>query len=281
MRILLTGRTGQVGSELVGRLAALGEVIALGRAELDLADGTAIAHIVQATKPDVIFNAAAYTAVDKAETEPDLAMRINGVAPGELAQAAKRHGARLVHYSTDYIFDGAKGSPYVEDDAPHALGVYGRTKLEGEARIRASGARHLIVRTAWVYGEGANFVRAIVRQADAGKRLRVVNDQFGAPTWARDIADVTARLLGKGAEGIFHASAAGVASWYDVALEILRNTGRSNAVQALSTAQYGARAPRPRYSVLDNGKLHAAGITPIGEWRERLRHYLDALESRA
>ena len=281
MRILLTGRTGQVGSELVGRLAALGEVIALGRAELDLADGGAIARLVQSTKPDVIVNAAAYTAVDKAEAEPDLAMRINGVAPGELAQAAKRHGALLVHYSTDYIFDGAKGSPYVEDDAPHALGVYGRTKLEGETRIRASGARHLIVRTAWVYGQGANFVRAIVRQADAGKALRVVNDQFGAPTWARDIAEVTARLLGKGAEGIFHVSAAGVTNWYDVALEILRTTRRSNAVQAVSTAEYGAHAPRPRYSVLDNGKLRALGIATIADWRERLGVYLARLQSAA
>lgn len=280
MKILLTGRTGQVGSELQRTLAPLGEVVAVGRAELDLADSAAITRLVDAIRPDLIVNAAAYTAVDKAETEPDLAMQINGTAPGAFAVAAERHGALLVHYSTDYIFDGGKGAPYVEDDAPHALGVYGRTKLEGELRIGASGCRRLIMRTAWVYGDGGNFVRAILRQADAGKPLRVVNDQFGAPTWARDIADVTTRLLGQGAEGVFHVSAAGMASWYDVALEILRMTGRPNEVQPVSTAQYGARAPRPRYSVLDNGKLSSHGIPPIGDWRARLARYLDGLKSR-
>ena len=271
MSLLLTGRNGQVGSELEGILQP---ALATDHARLDLADPDAIRRVVREIKPDVIVNAAAYTAVDQAESEPELAMRINGVAPGVLAEEAKRGGALLVHYSTDYIFDGAKRSPYVEDDAPNPLGVYGRSKLEGEARIRGSGCRHLIVRTAWVYGQGSNFVRAILRQAEKGAPLRVVNDQLGAPTWATDIATVTAGLLAAQVEGTFHASAAGAASWYEVALEILRLAQRRAEVRAVSTAEYGAKAPRPRYSVLDNSKLRAAGIAPIDEWHVRLAVHL-------
>jgi dTDP-4-dehydrorhamnose reductase len=248
--------------------------VATDHAALDLADGDAIRRAVREAKPDVIVNAAAYTAVDKAESEPALALQINGVAPGILAEEAKRGGALLVHYSTDYIFDGAKRSPYVEDDAPNPLGSYGRSKLEGETRIRAAGCRHLIVRTAWVYGEGGNFVRAVLRQAEKGAPLRVVNDQVGAPTWAADIATVTAGLLSTQAEGSFHVSAAGAASWYEVALELLRLAQRRAEVRPVSTAEYGATAPRPRYSVLDNSKLRAAGIAPIDEWRARLAVHL-------
>jgi len=280
LNILLTGRTGQVGAELAVALQPLGTVVATDRSALDLADPNAIRGAVRDAKPGVIVNAAAYTAVDKAETEEPTAMRINAEAPAVLAEEAKRLGALLVHYSTDYVFDGMKDRPYVEDDAPAPAGAYGRTKLEGEKRIRASGCRHLIVRTAWVYGQGGNFVRAILRQATQVNALRVVNDQFGAPTWARDIAGVTAQLARKRAEGTFHVSAAGVTSWYDVALEILRLSHLQVDVRPVTTAEYGARAPRPRYSVLDNRKLAARGITPIGDWRERLALYLDALKSR-
>jgi dTDP-4-dehydrorhamnose reductase len=271
VKLLLTGRNGQVGAELQ---KILQPALATDRAALDLADADAIRRVVREAKPDVIVNAAAYTAVDKAESEPDLAMRVNGAAPGVLAEEAGRINALLVHYSTDYIFDGAKRLPYVEDDAPNPLGVYGRSKLEGETRIRASGCRHLILRTAWVYGEGTNFVRAILRQAEKGAPLRVVNDQLGAPTWAADIASVTAALLGRSADGVFHVSASGSASWYEVALEILRLARRPAEVRPVSTADYGAKAPRPRYSVLDNGKLRAAGIAPIGDWRARLAVHL-------
>jgi dTDP-4-dehydrorhamnose reductase len=269
--LLLTGRNGQVGSELQ---RILQPAVATDHARLDLADADAIRRVVREVKPDVIVNAAAYTAVDKAESEPDLAMRVNGVAPGVLAEEAKRRGALLVHYSTDYVFDGAKRSPYAEDDAPNPLSTYGRSKLEGEVRVRASGCRHLIVRTAWVYGRGSNFVRAILRQAEKGAPLRVVNDQLGAPTWSLDIAQVTAQLLRQHDEGIFHASAAGAVTWYEVALEILRLAHLSAEVQPVSTAEYGAKAPRPRYSVLDNSKLHAAGIAPLSEWRARLALHL-------
>ena len=271
MKILLTGRNGQVGSELQ---ALLQPAVATDRAVLDLADSEAIRRLVRDTKPDVIINAAAYTAVDKAESEPDVAMRINGAAPGILAEEAKRGGTLLVHYSTDYIFDGTKRSPYLETDTTNPMSVYGRTKLEGEARIHASGCRHLILRTAWVYGRGGNFVRAILRQAEKGAPLRVVNDQIGAPTWARDIATVTSDLLKKGADGTFNVSAAGSASWHEVALEILRIVGRRAEVKPVSTAEYAAKAPRPAYSVLDNGKLRATGVAPIDHWRGRLVEHI-------
>jgi len=271
VNVLLTGRGGQVGSELQ---AILHPAVATDHAMLDLANAVAISRTIRDAKPDVIVNAAAYTAVDKAETEPDVAMRINAVAPGVLAEEAKRVGALLVHYSTDYIFGGTKRAPYLETDMPNPTSVYGRTKFEGEARIRASGCRHLILRTAWVYGPGGNFVRAIMRQAEKGAALRVVNDQIGAPTWARDIARVTNDLVEKDAEGIFNVAAAGSASWYEVALEILRIGGRPVDVHPVSTAEYGAKAPRPAYSVLDNSRLRDAGITPIGEWRARLAEHL-------
>ena len=271
MKILLTGRNGQVGSELE---AILHPAVATDHAMLDLADVDAIRSAVRAAEPEVIINAAAYTAVDKAESEPELAMRINGAAPGVLAEEARRANALLVHYSTDYIFDGTKRSPYVETDPTGPMSVYGRTKLEGETRIRASGCRHLILRTAWVYGRGGNFVRAILRQAEKGAALRVVNDQVGAPTWARDIAKVTSDLLNKSAEGTFNVSAGGSASWYEVALEILRLVGRKLEVTPVSTAEYGAKARRPAYSVLDNARLRASGVKPIGDWRQRLAEHL-------
>ncbi len=273
MKMLLTGRNGQVGSELQ---AIVHPAVATDHATLDLANADALRRAVRNEKPGVIINAAAFTAVDKAEDEPDMAMRINGAAPGVLAEEARRAGALLVHYSTDYIFDGLKRSPYLETDPPKPLGVYGRTKLEGETRIRASGCRYLILRTAWVYGRGGNFVRAILRQAEKGAGLRVVNDQIGAPTWARDIARVTADLLKRSAEGTFNVSAAGSASWYEVALEILRLAGRKVDVKPVTTVEYGAKAPRPAYSVLDNGKLRASGVIPIGDWREGLAVHLQS-----
>lgn len=281
MKVLLAGRNGQVGSELQSQLEELGSVIATDRTALDIGDAADVTRVVREVKPDLIVNAAAYTAVDKAEEEPALAMQINGLGPGLLAEEAKRCGALLLHYSTDYVFDGSKTTPYREDDRTRPLGVYGRSKLEGETRIRASACRHLIVRTAWVYGNGGNFVRAILRQAAKGAALRVVKDQLGAPTWARDIAGTTVRLLQAGGEGTFHVSAAGLGSWYEVALEVIRLTQRNVDVRPITTAEYGARAPRPAYSVLDNAKLRSAGVVPIGDWRARLAVFLDGLESGA
>lgn len=277
MKFLLIGRNGQLGSELERTLGPLGSVLSTDRGMLDITDVDAVRSAIRRTQPEIIVNAAAYTAVDKAETEERLALQVNGMAPGVMAEEAKRLSALLVHFSTDYVFNGRKSVPYREDDPVDPLNAYGRTKLEGERRVRASGCRHLIVRTAWVYGRGGNFVRAILRQADKGGPLRVVNDQFGAPTWAADIAAITVKLLNR--ENTFHVTAAGEASWYDVAREILRFTGRTNSLHPVSTAEYGARAPRPRYSVLDNSHLRAAGIAPISDWRTRLRAFLGASQA--
>ncbi|MES2220814.1 MAG: dTDP-4-dehydrorhamnose reductase, partial [Acidobacteriota bacterium] len=198
MRILLTGRDGQVGRELSRSLAKLGEVTATGRDELDLTSDYAIGDMVHEVRPQLIVNAAAYTAVDKAESEPDFAHRINAEAVGTLAAAAKSVGAAIIHYSTDYVFDGSKEMPYVETDRPHPLSVYGKSKLDGEKALAAAGIPYLILRTSWVYGaEGKNFLLNILRLAMERSELRVVNDQIGAPTWSRDIAKATASITEK------------------------------------------------------------------------------------
>lgn len=280
MKILLIGRNGQVGRELARTLPALGEVRAVGREELDLSDAGRIAALVRQAAPQVIVNAAAYTAVDRAESERELAFAVNAAAPGVLADEASRLGALLVHYSTDYVFDGSKRTPYAEGDPVYPLSAYGETKLAGERAVQAAGCRHIILRTAWVYSPaGRSFVGAILRQASNGARLSVVNDQFGAPTAAADIARLTVDLLAlkEPPEGLFHATAAGETTWYEVAREILRLKGMPVEVAAVTTAQYGARAVRPAYSVLDNSLLgRTAAVDPIGHWRERLAACLRA-----
>jgi dTDP-4-dehydrorhamnose reductase len=269
VNILLTGRTGQVGSELERLLSAHGTVVAKDRAALDVSSPDLIRQSVRQLRPSLIVNAAAYTAVDRAESEGDIARRINGAAPGVLAEEARRLGALLVHFSTDYVFDGSKRSPYSEDDAPNPLSVYGRTKLEGEEAVRSSGARHLIFRTAWVYGRGRNFVSTILAKAAIGEPLRVVDDQFGAPTWARDIALAAIAAVEKGLVGTFHFSAKGAVSWYEVAREVLALRGIDAQLAAIPSSAYPAAAKRPAYSVLDNAKLNAAGVASP-EWRASL-----------
>ncbi len=264
MRILLTGRGGQVGWELERLLPALGEVVATDRAALDLA-GAGIPEVVSRVKPTLIVNAAAYTAVDKAETEKDAAMRVNGIAPGILAEEAKRLGALLVHYSTDYVFDGEKQAPYVEDDAPNPLGAYGASKLEGERRIRASGCRHLIVRTSWVYGaRGRNF---FLTMRNARQPLRVVDDQRGVPTSSRFLAEHTVSLIDKKVEGLLHLVPSGSTTWYGFARQIL---GEKSAITPIRSSEYQTAARRPANSVLDNRKAQALLGGALPDWRSVL-----------
>ena len=271
MKVLLTGRDGQVGWELA-RLLPPAEVVSTGRAELDLADADAIRRVMRDARPQLIINAAAYTAVDKAESEPELAMRINGTAPGVLAEEAKRSGAMLVHYSTDYVFDGTKPTAYVEDDAPNPLSVYGRTKLAGERAIQASGCRHLILRTSWVYGpRGKNFFLTIARKASAGERLRVVDDQRGVPTTSAFLAEKTRALLAKDASGLMHLVPAGDTTWYGFAREIVSLTGSRSEVQPIKTGEFPAAARRPANSVLDNRKATGILGTPMPDWRTLVR----------
>jgi dTDP-4-dehydrorhamnose reductase len=271
LKILLVGRNGQVGRELARSLAPLGEVQALGRDQLELTDPKAIRKTVRAAAPEVIVSAAAYTAVDRAESEPDLAFSVNANAPGILATEAARLGALLVHYSTDYVFDGTKSSPYTEADAPHPLNVYGASKLAGEQAIAASGCRYLILRTSWVYGpHGSNFMLTILRAARERPELRVVDDQVGAPTSSLAIARGTAQVLRAGGEGLYHMSAGGKTSWCGFARAILARARLETPVVPISSDEYPAAARRPRNSVLDNSRLGAAFGVTLAPWEEGL-----------
>lgn len=282
MKVLLTGARGQLGYELRRTLAPLGQVIACGRTELDLADPASIRNVVRETAPTLIVNAGAYTAVDQAESEPDVVMAINGVAPGILAEEASRIGASIVHYSTDYVFDGKKSGPYVEDDSPNPLNVYGQTKLAGERAVIAGGAPHLIFRTSWVYGmRGRNFMRTIQRLATERDELRVVSDQKGAPTWSRLVAEATALVTAHtgGAfgmlSGLYHLSCAGTASWYEFAQAIVANlpsrNGHSAAqVTPIEASDYPAPARRPKNSMLSCERARQRLGIELPPWEEAM-----------
>ncbi|NUS60522.1 MAG: dTDP-4-dehydrorhamnose reductase [Lysobacter sp.] len=293
MKLLLVGANGQVGDALRRSLAPLGEVIATtrnGRLDdetsceaLDLGDLDAIASLVARVQPDAIVNAAAYTAVDRAEDDVEAAFRINALAPGRLAEAAVACGASLVHYSTDYVFDGRGSRPYRDDDTTDPLGVYGRSKLDGELAITGSGARHLILRTAWVYGlHGHNFLRTMLRVGAERDELRVVADQHGCPTPAWLIADVTAAVLRKGiaASGVRHLVASGETTWHGFAEAIFDEASergliaRRPTVTPIATADYPTRAVRPAYSVLDTTRLRDEYALELPHWRDALARTL-------
>jgi dTDP-4-dehydrorhamnose reductase len=293
--IVVTGATGQIGYEAMRELAPLGKVVALTRAELDLTNAAAIRETIRTLRPRVIVNAAGYTAVDRAESERDLAVAINTDAPAVLADEARRLGALLVHYSTDYVFDGTKGAPYTESDAPAPLNVYGATKLAGEQAIQALGGAYVILRTSWVFGaRGTNFLRTMLRLARERTELRVVNDQVGAPTWSRWVASMTADIVdfelrrgkefGAGLSGLYHLAAAGSTTWYEFARCILEGDPRREeqvcrAVIPISTAQYPTAARRPAYSVLDCTAFDDRFRLSLSDWREQLTSVLSELRS--
>lgn len=277
MRILLTGCSGQVGYELERSLQALGEVVAVDRARMDLSDLDQVRSVVREVKPGLIVNPAAYTAVDKAESEPDLARRINALAPGVMAEEAKRLGAAMVHYSTDYVFDGSKQGAWVETDPVNPLNVYGQTKLEGEQAIAAAGIDHLILRTSWVYGmRGKNFLLTMLRLAKEREELRVVADQHGAPTWSRTIADTTAVLLAQAREegwwqrhgGIYHLSSRGETTWFGFTQAIIEQAGLNCRVLPISSAEYPVPARRPANSLMNADKLERLCVLP--DWKTAL-----------
>lgn len=298
--ILLIGTNGQVGRELHRILPGIGEVTPLDRQRLDLNRPEEIRRAIQNFRPSIIVNAAAYTAVDKAESEEPLARAINAEAPAVMAEEAEKSGATLVHYSTDYVFDGLKNSPYVETDRPNPQNAYGRTKLEGERAIQSSGANHLIFRTAWVYAtEGRNFLLTILRLATQREELRIVRDQIGAPTLAAEIAAATARILGRAVaredssrhlesvSGIYHMTAGGETSWFDFTKAILEEAAIPPAgpwlnaatnglpllaqrVVPIATAEYPTPARRPAYSVLSNSRLNRTFAVELPNWRTQL-----------
>ncbi|MFN7136750.1 MAG: dTDP-4-dehydrorhamnose reductase [Thermomonas sp.] len=286
MRVLLLGGNGQVGRALRRTLPALGEVLvatrdgAGGELAADFDAPQALPGLVARIAPDVVVNAAAHTAVDRAEAEPEAAFRANAEAPAALARVCAATGALLVHYSTDYVFDGGSARPYREDDATAPLGVYGASKLAGEEAIRASGARHAILRTAWVYAaHGRNFLRTMLQLAAEREELRVVADQVGAPTPAAWIAEATGQLLRHGvpASGTWHLAAAGETSWHGFAQAIMDEAlaagllARRPRVLPIATVEYPTPARRPAYSVLDTARLRAEFGIVLPAWRDGLR----------
>ncbi|MES2755869.1 MAG: dTDP-4-dehydrorhamnose reductase [Pseudomonadota bacterium] len=285
MKILVTGKNGQVGYELERSLQALGEVVAVDRSQMDLADLQQVRDVIRHVRPNLIVNAAAYTAVDKAESEPQLAMLINGEAPGVMAQEAKKLGAGIIHYSTDYVFDGSKATAYVESDPTCPINAYGVTKLAGEQAIQAAGVPHIILRTSWVYGmRGKNFLLTVLRLAGERDELRIVGDQFGSPTWCRTIADTTAQLVarldaGSGLvaqmagplSGIYHLTSSGSTSWHGFTEEIVKHAAVAKAptVTAIRTDEYPLPARRPHNSELSGERLRALNLY-VPHWQHAL-----------
>lgn len=285
-KILLSGANGQVGWELQRSLSSLGEVVALDSQGLNLADAADVRAKLKTLMPDVIVNAAAYTAVDKAESEADRAHAVNAIAPGVMAEEAAHTGALLVHYSTDYVFDGSGSVPWREEDACHPLNVYGRTKLEGEVLIQRSGCRHLIFRTSWVYGaRGSNFLLTMRRLMGERSELKIVDDQIGAPTWCRDLAEATGQILSqlsplrdkKNEEprGVYHMCNAGETSWHGFAQAIQGMIPSEmctlKQLIAIPSTEYPTPAQRPRNSRLDNTKLQETFGLRLQTWQSALR----------
>jgi dTDP-4-dehydrorhamnose reductase len=274
--ILVTGAAGQLGAELCHALAPHGRIVATTHAELDLADPPAIVATMRRVDPALVVNAAAYTAVDLAEQDTDRADAVNGVAPGVFAEEAKRTGAVLIHYSTDYVFDGAARVPYDEDAPTRPLSAYGRSKLAGERAIGASGAKALVFRTSWVYGRrGKNFLTTMQRLARERPQIRVVDDQVGVPNWARELASATARLVGQGVpwlaerNGVYHLSARGSTTWYGFARAILAGVPGVE-VLPITTAEYPTPARRPSYGVLGTGRFEQTFGFALNDWRTSL-----------
>jgi dTDP-4-dehydrorhamnose reductase len=274
--IFVTGAGGQVGFELVRSLAAHGEVIAPDRAALDLADADALVACVRQVRPQLIVNAAAYTAVDRAESERDAAFAVNARAPGILAEEAKRQDAVLIHYSTDYVFDGRRTTPYAEDAPTGPLNVYGASKLEGERAIAQSGAHAIVLRTSWVYGaRGSNFLLTILRLARERDELRIVADQHGTPNWCRTLADATAAAVAHGLpwlaerSGLYHLASVGATTWHGFAQAIIGVAPRPRIV-GIATSDYPTPARRPAYGVLATRKFEATFGQAMPDWRDAL-----------
>jgi dTDP-4-dehydrorhamnose reductase len=286
-KVLLIGAKGQVGQELQVTLPQLGEVISIGREELDLTNSEKISQLIREIHPDYLVNASAYTAVDKAETEPDLAYSINATAPKIMAEAAEKIQAKFLHISTDYVFDGRKNTPYLETDLTNPLGVYGQSKLRGEEEIKTVNSQAIILRTAWVYGSygKSNFVKTMLRLGKEREELKVVVDQVGSPTWAKDIAAAITQLLinADNPTGIYNFTNSGIASWFDLTKAIFEEAKISGIplkiqrVIPITTAEYPTPAVRPAYSVLSGQKIsQQLGYIPP-YWRDSLKAMLNQL----
>jgi dTDP-4-dehydrorhamnose reductase len=276
MRVLVVGAGGQLGRELTGLRGHAHELIGLIRAECDIAQPGAAVRALQQYRPDAVINCAAWTKVDAAETQPADAYRANAEGPRLLADACNAHGVLLCHISTDYVFDGTATTPIPEDAPTSPLGVYGASKLAGENAVREAAPRHQIVRTAWLYGQaGPNFVVTMLRLGAEREELKVVADQHGAPTWTGHLAPALLRLLDHGIPGTYHLTNSGETTWCDFARTIMQAADLRAHVEPTTTAEYGAPAPRPAHSVLDNRAWRALGEAPLRPWEEGLHAYLD------
>jgi dTDP-4-dehydrorhamnose reductase len=305
LKTLILGRTGQLGWALERRAAGLGDVVAFGRRDLDLANPKAVADRIAAIRPDVVFNAAAYTAVDRAESERDLAFSLNAGVPETLAAVCAVQGALLIHYSTDYVFDGLKAGAYLESDPTAPVNVYGASKLAGEQAIMASRCAAVVLRTAWVYGDhGNNFAKTILRLATERDRLAVVADQHGTPTWAGRLADVSCRIIAQATaspdpvgwlderRGVYHASGSGATTWAEYARLLIstaeglprlgpRLLVRSGQVESIPSTAYPTPAARPANSLLDSRRLGATFGYPMPDWREDVIAFVERLDAAA
>ena len=297
MKILITGKDGQLGWELQRSVAGLGDIVATGRQELDLSNPTGIRQLVRSIRPDVVLNTAAYNAVDRAESEPDIALKINAVAPGLLAEECRGLGALLIHFSTDYVFDGKRSTPYAEEDEAVPLSVYGRSKLAGEQAIRAANGRALIFRTAWLYSDHRdNFVLTMRRLAKQKSELSVVHDQTGTPTWVKPLSDAITKIcelglsrrgsvLGEGAP-IYHATCLGEATRYEFVRAILEDLAKKAPNESIArltpipSADYPSPARRPKYSVLSNAKLERDFGVRLPDWQSAFIQFAQATRAR-
>ena len=286
--IVVTGRKGQIGYELERVMSLLGNVIAIDMDVVDYTGPDMIVSFMREHKPDIVINTAAYTSVDKAEEDDSLAMKINGEAPGVIAGELKKTGGLMVHFSTDYAYDGKKLAPYHEEDSTNPLSVYAMTKLAGDKAVIDSGAKHLILRTSWIYGaRGKNFLLTMLGLCQAGKELRVVNDQLGAPTWCRAVAEGVGLILSQKAaydaaySGIYHMTCAGKVTWYEFAVKIAKyyeyKTKKRVSVFPVSTGEYPMKAKRPKYGVLDNRKLNSCFGVILPEWEVCFKQVMEDL----
>ncbi|WP_414698875.1 dTDP-4-dehydrorhamnose reductase [Paenibacillus sp. LPE1-1-1.1] len=275
LKIVITGANGQLGRELSEWTTGTAEIIGFGRHELDITSLPACRNLFALHQPDVVIHCAAYTAVDKAESEPDEAFRVNAAGTRNVAVAAREVGAKLCYISTDYVFDGTGTTPYNEYDKTNPLTVYGKSKFAGEQLVQTLYDRYYIVRTSWVFGKyGNNFVKTMLKLAEERDQLKVVADQIGSPTYTYDLAEFLLELVHTDYYGIYHASNSGTCSWYDFAQAIFEESGSKIILEPCTTAEFPRPAPRPAYSVMDHSAMRSNGFNVLRPWREALKHYL-------
>ncbi|MHB1650902.1 MAG: dTDP-4-dehydrorhamnose reductase [Desulfitobacteriaceae bacterium] len=275
MKTIITGAKGQLGREITRQFQDKHELLLYDRDALDITDFDAIKSMIFDTKPDVVINTAAYTNVEKAEDDSNVAFQVNAIGAQNLALACNKFGVKFVHISTDYIFDGTKDEPYEEFDPPNPLSVYGKSKLWGEKLVEQVGGEYFILRTSWLYGDGPNFVRTMLRLATDRDRLTVVADQYGTPTYTKDLVWVIEKLILTDFYGVYHASNHGSCTWYEFAQKIFELAGKEVMAEPVATEAYPVKAKRPKYSVLENRMLKLRGLDVMRPWEEALRDYLE------